>query len=126
MQPPHALHHGAGKALGSTARTGPSRTATALAAALAPALVGTRGGETFTRRHETRPYDAVPGTARRHFRPGITANSGAPDILQLADVQFSNGDTPAPAPDEMRSGPRWSCPAEPSTGTRAGTRGAGA
>ncbi|GFN08018.1 hypothetical protein Smic_65740 [Streptomyces microflavus] len=63
----------------------------------------TRKGETFAERHQTKSYDFASDTAYRHFRLEITANNGAADILQLADVQFSNGDTSAPVPDEMRS-----------------------
>lgn len=65
----------------------------------------TRTGESFARRHETKTYDFASDTAYRHFRLEITRNNGASDTLQLADVQFSNGDTSDPVPEEMRSRP---------------------
>ncbi|MFE2494365.1 GH92 family glycosyl hydrolase [Streptomyces scopuliridis] len=89
-----------------------------------------RKGETFTERFQTKTYaaDAV-GTdpaAYQHFRLDITANNGASDATQLADVQFSDGDTSAPAPQDMRTqvdrGPSGSPTAKAGagfTGTRA-------
>ncbi|MFI0976546.1 GH92 family glycosyl hydrolase [Streptomyces sp. NPDC021093] len=62
----------------------------------------TRKGESFTSRFQTRTYDFANDTAYKHYRLDITANGGAP-ILQLADVQFSNGDTSTPTPEDMRS-----------------------
>ncbi|MGW7412158.1 GH92 family glycosyl hydrolase [Streptomyces sp. NPDC054863] len=62
----------------------------------------TRKGETFTSRFRTKTYDFTNDTAYKHYRLDITANGGAP-ILQLADVQFSDGDTSAPTPEDMRS-----------------------
>ncbi|MFE7567512.1 GH92 family glycosyl hydrolase [Streptomyces sp. NPDC057539] len=64
-----------------------------------------RKGETFTERFRTKSYDiAVPGQAAyQHFRLDITANNGASDATQLADVQFSDGDTSTPAPQDMRT-----------------------
>ncbi|MFJ4876340.1 GH92 family glycosyl hydrolase [Streptomyces sp. NPDC088745] len=62
----------------------------------------TRKGETFTSRFQTKTYGIANDTAFRHYRLNITANGGAP-LLQLADVQFSNGDTSTPTPEDMRS-----------------------
>lgn len=62
-----------------------------------------RTGQTFTERFQTKSYDFISDTAYRHFRLRITKNNGASDATQLADVQFSDGDTSTPAPDEMRS-----------------------
>jgi predicted alpha-1,2-mannosidase len=62
----------------------------------------TREGQTFTKRFETRTYDVTNDTAYAHYRLEITKNGGA-GLTQLADVQFSNGDTSAPVPEEMRS-----------------------
>ncbi|MCX5203539.1 GH92 family glycosyl hydrolase [Streptomyces sp. NBC_00237] len=62
----------------------------------------TRKGETFASRFQTKTYDVTNDTAYQHYRLNITANGGAP-ILQLADVQFSNGDTSTPTPEDMRS-----------------------
>ncbi|MER5887034.1 GH92 family glycosyl hydrolase [Streptomyces sp. NPDC001941] len=66
-------------------------------------VLDSRSGEAFTGRFQTRSYDFENGTAYPHYRLEITANNGAPDILQLADVQFSNGDTSQPVPEDMRS-----------------------
>ncbi|WP_069169368.1 GH92 family glycosyl hydrolase [Streptomyces griseus] len=63
----------------------------------------TRTGQTFSERFQTKSYDFSTDTAYQHFRLEITRNNGAPDALQLADVQFSNGDASAPAPDDMRT-----------------------
>ncbi|MGP3632221.1 GH92 family glycosyl hydrolase [Streptomyces sp. 24-1644] len=63
----------------------------------------TRSGQTFSERFQTKSYDFTADTAYRHFRLEITKNNGASDALQLADVQFSDGDISAPTPDEMRS-----------------------
>ncbi|MEU8759963.1 GH92 family glycosyl hydrolase [Streptomyces sp. NPDC048659] len=66
-------------------------------------VLDTRAGESFAKRFETRPYDlAGGGTAYAHYRLEITKNAGA-GLTQLADVQFSNGDTSQPVPEEMRS-----------------------
>ncbi|WP_209622295.1 GH92 family glycosyl hydrolase [Saccharothrix coeruleofusca] len=63
----------------------------------------TRAGEAFAERHQTNVYE-VPGntTAYRHYRLDITANTGAPDATQLAEVQFSDG-SDAPPPQNMRT-----------------------
>lgn len=63
----------------------------------------TRTGQTFSERFQTKSYDFTTDTAYQHFRLEITKNNGSSDALQLADVQFSDGDTTAPAPADMRS-----------------------
>ncbi|MEU0025900.1 GH92 family glycosyl hydrolase [Streptomyces sp. NPDC006335] len=65
----------------------------------------TRAGESFAERFQTKSYD-IPADAvaeYRHFRLDITANNGAPGILQLADVQFSTGANDGPVPPDMLS-----------------------
>ncbi|MEV7711945.1 GH92 family glycosyl hydrolase [Streptomyces sp. NPDC088270] len=62
-----------------------------------------RTGQTFSERFQTKSYDFTSDTAYQHFRLEITENNGASDATQLADVQFSDGDTSVPAPAEMRS-----------------------
>ncbi|MFJ3901374.1 GH92 family glycosyl hydrolase [Streptomyces sp. NPDC090025] len=67
-------------------------------------VLDTRSGESFAQRFQTKSYE-VPGggaTAYPHYRLEITKNVGA-GLTQLADVQFSNGDTSQPVPPEMRS-----------------------
>ncbi|MEV4944820.1 GH92 family glycosyl hydrolase [Streptomyces sp. NPDC053755] len=65
-------------------------------------VLDTREDQSFAKRFETRTYDFAGDTAYAHYRLEITENAGG-GITQLADVQFSNGDTSAPVPPEMRS-----------------------
>ncbi|WP_274565159.1 GH92 family glycosyl hydrolase [Streptomyces spiramyceticus] len=62
-----------------------------------------REGQSFQKRFETKTYDFQSDTAYAHYRLEITKNNGAANITQLADVQFSNGDTSVPVPEDMRS-----------------------
>ncbi|WP_399931298.1 GH92 family glycosyl hydrolase [Streptomyces kanamyceticus] len=82
-----------------------------------------RKGEAFDGRHKTKKYDFANATAYRHYRLDVTANNGAPDIVQLADVQLSVGGSEAPAPEDMLSlvdrGPSGS----PTAKSRAGFTG---
>ncbi|MDI3419256.1 GH92 family glycosyl hydrolase [Streptomyces luteolus] len=83
-----------------------------------------RSGETFGKRFETKTYDIAGdiagGTAYAHYRLEITANNGAEDATQLADLRISDGSTGDPAPDDMRSavhrGPSGSPTAKPGAG----------
>ncbi|MFF1832923.1 GH92 family glycosyl hydrolase [Streptomyces sp. NPDC058231] len=63
----------------------------------------TRTDQSFTERFQTKSYDFTADAAYQHFRLNITKNNGASDATQLADVQFSDGNTSTPAPAEMRS-----------------------
>ncbi|MEU8955261.1 GH92 family glycosyl hydrolase [Streptomyces sp. NPDC048518] len=82
-----------------------------------------RTGETFDGRHKTKKYDIDNATAYAHYRLDVTANNGADDALQLADVQLSVGGADAPAPADMLSlvdrGPSGS----PTAKSRAGFTG---
>ncbi|WP_335940191.1 GH92 family glycosyl hydrolase [Streptomyces sp. PTD5-9] len=62
-----------------------------------------RAGRSFPERFRTVSYDIASPAAYAHYRLRITANNGATDATQLADVQFSDGDTTRPVPDTMRS-----------------------
>ncbi|KRV46688.1 alpha-mannosidase [Wenjunlia vitaminophila] len=62
----------------------------------------TRTGEVFEQRFQTREFSFENTTAYRHYRLEITRNAGA-GLTQLAEVQFSNGDTTPPPPSPMRS-----------------------
>ncbi|MEW2489212.1 GH92 family glycosyl hydrolase [Streptomyces sp. NPDC048411] len=62
-----------------------------------------RTDQSFSERFQTKSYGITADTAYQHFRLDITKNNGASNITQLADVQFSNGNTSTPAPAEMRS-----------------------
>ncbi|MFG2634697.1 GH92 family glycosyl hydrolase [Streptomyces sp. NPDC048362] len=61
----------------------------------------TRTGENFTERFQTKSYDLEQPAEYQHFRLEVTRNNGAPDILQLADVQFSTGGGGGPVPQDM-------------------------
>ncbi|MEV5873180.1 GH92 family glycosyl hydrolase [Streptomyces sp. NPDC052101] len=63
--------------------------------------VDTRSDENFTERFQTKSYDLAEPAAYQHFRLEVTKNNGAPDILQLADVQFSTGGAGGPVPQDM-------------------------
>jgi predicted alpha-1,2-mannosidase len=69
----------------------------------------TRTGQTFGARFDTKEYRFANTTAYRHYRLDVTAN-GEGDIIQLAELQLSNGDTNPPPQGDMRSivgsGPR--------------------
>ncbi|MFK4065539.1 GH92 family glycosyl hydrolase [Streptomyces sp. NPDC029674] len=82
-----------------------------------------RKGETFDGRHKTKKYDFGNTEAYAHYRLDVTANNGASDALQLADLQLSVGGTDAPAPEDMLSlvdrGPSGS----PTAKSRAGFTG---
>ncbi|MET8942531.1 GH92 family glycosyl hydrolase [Streptomyces sp. NPDC004542] len=65
--------------------------------------VDTRSGESFSERFQTRSYDLTEPAEYQHFRLEITGNGGAPDLLQLADVQFSTGGGGGPVPQDMLS-----------------------
>ncbi|MFI5686524.1 GH92 family glycosyl hydrolase [Streptomyces sp. NPDC051636] len=65
--------------------------------------VDTRSGESFGERFLTKSYDLAEPAEYQHFRLEITGNSGAPDIVQLADVQFSTGGGGGPVPQDMLS-----------------------
>ncbi|MFE9249095.1 GH92 family glycosyl hydrolase [Streptomyces sp. NPDC007088] len=63
----------------------------------------TRSGQSFAKRAETKTYDiAGPAVAYAHYRLEFTANNGAKDATQLADVQLSTGED-APGPKNMQT-----------------------
>ncbi|MFI1936986.1 GH92 family glycosyl hydrolase [Streptomyces purpureus] len=66
-------------------------------------VLDTREGETFAKRFETKTYSFENSTPYAQYRLEITRNNGAAGITQLADVQFSNGDTSSPVPEDMRT-----------------------
>ncbi|MGW7368472.1 GH92 family glycosyl hydrolase [Streptomyces sp. NPDC054841] len=68
-------------------------------------VLDSREGQTFEKRFQTRTYDISAANAApyAHYRLEISKNNGASDITQLADVQFSDGNTQTPAPEDMRS-----------------------
>ncbi|MFI9599405.1 GH92 family glycosyl hydrolase [Streptomyces sp. NPDC052043] len=65
--------------------------------------VDTRSGESFAERFQTNTYDLAEPAEYQHFRLDVTKNNGAPDILQLAEVQFSTGGDGDPVPQDMLS-----------------------
>ncbi|GLZ75584.1 alpha-1 2-mannosidase [Actinorhabdospora filicis] len=68
-----------------------------------------RAGEEFTERFQTKEYRYAGTTPYRHYRLDVTRNGGA-GIVQLGELQLSNGDDTPPPPTDMRSvlagGPR--------------------
>ncbi|MFI6559903.1 GH92 family glycosyl hydrolase [Streptomyces sp. NPDC050534] len=62
-----------------------------------------RTGESFSERFQTKSYDLAEPAEYQHFRLDITKNNGASDILQLADLQLSTGDSGGPVPQDMLS-----------------------
>jgi predicted alpha-1,2-mannosidase len=62
----------------------------------------TRTGESFGERFQTHSYDLAEPAEYQHFRLDIAKNHGA-DLLQLADVQFSTGNSTEPTPKDMRT-----------------------
>ncbi|MGY6026052.1 GH92 family glycosyl hydrolase [Streptomyces spinosirectus] len=62
-----------------------------------------RAGESFSERFQTKSYDLAEPAEYQHFRLDITKNNGADDILQLADLQLSTGDSGGPVPQDMLS-----------------------
>ena len=69
----------------------------------------TQTDQIFAERFQKREYRFANTTAYRHYRLNITRNSGA-NIVQLAEIELSNGDTTPPPPSDMRTiagaGPR--------------------
>ena len=62
-------------------------------------VLDSRGNESFATRFETHTYEFSNTTAYLHYRLNITANHGG-GIVQLAELQLSNGDdTPRPVTD---------------------------
>ncbi|HET9738117.1 MAG TPA: GH92 family glycosyl hydrolase [Solirubrobacteraceae bacterium] len=69
----------------------------------------TQTDQVFDERFQKREYRFANTTAYRHYRLDITRNSGT-NIVQLAEIELSNGDTSPPPPSDMRTiagaGPR--------------------
>ncbi|MCG8422068.1 MAG: GH92 family glycosyl hydrolase [Proteobacteria bacterium] len=61
-----------------------------------------RTGESFAERYEMHQYEFANDTAYTHYRLRVTANHNA-GILQIADVELSNGDNAPPEQTPMRS-----------------------
>ncbi|MBV2354200.1 GH92 family glycosyl hydrolase [Streptomyces sp. J2-1] len=61
----------------------------------------TRSGETFANRFQTKSYEVSEPAEYQHFRLNVTKNAGAPDLLQLADLQLSTGSGDTSVPPDM-------------------------
>ncbi|WP_367135872.1 GH92 family glycosyl hydrolase [Saccharothrix sp. HUAS TT1] len=59
--------------------------------------VDARAGEVFAERFQTKTYDTANTAAFKHYQLDITANAGGVNLVQLAEVQFSDGSTTPPA-----------------------------
>jgi predicted alpha-1,2-mannosidase len=64
--------------------------------------IDTRADEVFAERFQTKTYDVANTTAYSYYKLDITANAGGVNLIQLAEIQFSDGST-APAPENMRT-----------------------
>ncbi len=59
--------------------------------------IDVRAAEVFASRFQTKLYDTADNAEYRFYRLDITANYGGVNLVQLADVQFSDGSTAPPA-----------------------------
>ncbi|MEU4801720.1 GH92 family glycosyl hydrolase [Actinosynnema sp. NPDC023587] len=59
--------------------------------------IDARAGEVFAARHQVKTYETADTGEFRHYRIDIGANAGGVPLLQLAEVQFSDGSTTPPA-----------------------------
>jgi predicted alpha-1,2-mannosidase len=59
-------------------------------------------GQAFGGRYQTKEYRFANTTAYAHYRLNITANAGDP-LVQLAELQLSNGDTTPPPQEDMKA-----------------------
>src|SRR5215207_5027124 len=79
----------------------------------------TQTGQSFAERFQTKVYDFANAHAYKHYRLDVTRNSGD-DLIQLAELQLSNGqENPPPAPvmrSSVGSGPRGGYNAKPGAG----------
>jgi len=64
--------------------------------------IDTRSGQSFAARFETHTFDFANDTAFRYYRLDVTANQSG-GILQIAELQLSDGDNTPPAPTDMKS-----------------------
>jgi len=62
----------------------------------------TRTGQDLGDRFQTTEYDAANSTAYTYYRLDVTANHSG-GIVQLADLDLSNGDTPPPPATDMKA-----------------------
>ncbi|MFL6073275.1 MAG: glycoside hydrolase domain-containing protein, partial [Mycobacteriales bacterium] len=65
-------------------------------------VLDTRTGETFANRFQSKEYRFANTTPYLYYKLDITANGGE-QIVQLADLALSNGDTTTPPPSDMKS-----------------------
>jgi predicted alpha-1,2-mannosidase len=64
--------------------------------------VDSQAGQAFGARFETREYRFANTTAYQYYRLDITSNGGT-DIVQLAELELSNGDSTPPPPGDMNT-----------------------
>jgi predicted alpha-1,2-mannosidase len=64
--------------------------------------VDTRAGEVFTNRFQTRTFEAANTAPYLYYKLDITANAGGAQLIQLAEVQLSDG-SDNPPPQNMRT-----------------------
>ncbi|GIG66267.1 alpha-1 2-mannosidase [Phytomonospora endophytica] len=81
-----------------------------------------RTGEDFPERFETKEYRFENTTAYAHYRLDVTRN-GAGSIVQLSEVQLSDGDTTPPPVTDMKSFTTSGPPSSPTAKGRVGYTG---
>ncbi|MGP4000316.1 GH92 family glycosyl hydrolase [Streptomyces sp. 8N706] len=86
------------------------------------ASLDSRTSESFEDRLQTREFASGNSTAYRHYRLEITRNAGE-EFTQLAEVQFSNGDTSTPPASDMRTYPDRGPAGSPTAKANAGFTG---
>ncbi|MDT4986004.1 MAG: hypothetical protein QOI74_98, partial [Micromonosporaceae bacterium] len=79
-------------------------------------------GQMFTARMQTREFAFANTTAYPFYRLDVTRNNGAP-IVQLAELELSNGDTTPPTPGDMKSAIGGGPASSPTAKSRAGYTG---
>ena len=64
--------------------------------------IDTRSGQSFETRFQTKQYTVASPAAYVYYRLDVTATAGG-SLIQLAELQLSNGDTTPPPPTDMRA-----------------------
>ena len=65
-------------------------------------VIDSRSGQSFNQRFQTLQFDITNATAYLYYRFNVTLNNGG-GILQLSEVQLSNGDNTPPSATDMKS-----------------------
>jgi predicted alpha-1,2-mannosidase len=66
-------------------------------------VIDTRSGQSFSARYQTLRYDITNATAYLYYRLQISANAGGAGLIQMSEMQLSNGDNTPPSATDMKS-----------------------